>query len=777
MDRWGRFLYNPVLPLGEDGRLVTNSHEHRNLARLAAQEGCVLLKNQEEILPFRKDIRIAVCGMGCVDYVKGGGGSGDVTTNHVHSLLDALEEKEKEGKIHLYAPLAELYRKCEKNSTEQPGYAAEPEIPDTMLADAAENTDAALFVLSRHSSEGCDRRSEDYYLSEQERKIVEQLKKHFHRIVVVLNIGSVIDTSWFHHESLIQGALLIWQGGAEGCPAAADILCGDSFPSGKLADTFASQLEDYPSMKNYQPDGYEAVYEEDIFVGYRYFETIPGAKKRINYPFGYGLSYTHFQLETISVHDTLDKLSICVKVSNLGSNPGKEVVQLYVSAPDGYLSKPAMELKGFVKTKELAPGEAETVSIELYRKNLASYDDFGKRAKSAWVLEPGKYTFWIGSSIDTLQLAYTWLLEQCVITEQKAAMCVPQRLMRRLTPDGTYESVASFDPTVVRDVPAEMPANSYWPGCKATPPVRVPWEEGALDGQRPQFTKVAEGAMSLDTFIQSLDCRELAELVCGQANTGVADTAGIGNLPQSGIPNIMTADGPAGLRITPNKGIFSTAWPCATMLACTFNPVLVEAVGRSAAMEVKENNIGIWLAPAVNIHRNPLCGRNFEYYSEDPLLSGKMGAAMIRGIQSVHISAALKHFACNNTEVHRMENDSIVSERALREIYLRSFEIAIQEGSPWIIMSSYNLLNGHRTSENSDLLIGILRNEWGYDGLVITDWWNHANHIAELKAENDVRMPIGDAAYIEEAINLGILTKEKLSRCAKRVLDLILKLD
>ena len=288
---------------------------------------------------------------------------------------------------------------------------------------------------------------------------------------------------------------------------------------------------------------------------------------------------------------------------------------------------------------------------------------------------------------------------------------------------------------------------------------------------------MAKGALSLDEFLKSLSDEELAGLLGGQPNTGVANTFGIGNLPSAGIPNVMTADGPAGLRIRPECGVCTTAWPCATLLASSFNEELVEQIGRAGALEVKENNIGVWLTPAMNIHRSPLCGRNFEYYSEDPLVAGKMGSALVRGIQSVHIAASVKHFACNNKETNRRNSDSRLSERALREIYLKGFEIVVREADPWTIMSSYNIVNGIRSSENKELLTDILRDEWGYQGMVTTDWWNCARHEREVLAGNDLKMAVGMPDRLMKALQEGELTREDLLVCAKRILGMLLKLD
>ena len=293
----------------------------------------------------------------------------------------------------------------------------------------------------------------------------------------------------------------------------------------------------------------------------------------------------------------------------------------------------------------------------------------------------------------------------------------------------------------------------------------------------PQLEHVARGKLTLDEFMENLDLEQMIHLLGGQLNRGCADTGGVGNLPQFGIPSAMTADGPAGLRIRPNRGGYATAFPSATLLACTWDPETVYAIGKAGAAEVKENNMGIWLTPAANIHRNPLCGRNFEYYSEDPLISGVMATAMVKGIQELGIAASLKHFACNNKEANRKYSDSRVSERALREIYLRGFEYCVKTASPWTVMSSYNILNGVRVSENKELLTDILRCEWGYDGLVISDWYGYGVQAAEIAAGNDVKMACGMPEHTLQMVKDGKLSAEAVRTSAKRVLEMLLELD
>lgn len=780
MEKWTRFLYQPVLPLGKDGKRVTGSREHIALSRRAAAEGMVLLKNEGKVLPLAEGARIALFGKACADYVKGGGGSGDVTVSYVKSLLDGMEEKETEGKVSLFAPLNAFYRENVKKQYAEgraPGQTVEPQVPGELLAQAKAFTDTAVISICRFSGEDWDRADDDFYLTDEEQRMTAAVTENFARVIVVLNVGGMADTSWFKENAGIQAALLAWQGGMEGGPAAADILCGDKNPSGKLTDTFASCFAAYPSSAGFHASEDYVVYQEDIYVGYRYFETVPGAAEKVNYCFGYGLSYTDFSIRLLEAKEAGGELLFDVGVTNTGGRSGKEVVQLYGGAPQGLLGKPARELKAFCKTRELLPGESQRLRLRVRKENLASYDDAGKVCRSAWVLEAGDYRFYLGNSVRTAaDTGFVWNVAENMVTERLSEKCAPVMVRERMTATGEMEALASYTGTQEPVFMEDGAGKAYTPERRRIASRLMDWEEGA-ERRTPQFGDVAKGKLSLEEFAQSLTARELAELLGGQFLTGVANTFGMGNLPEAGVPNVMTADGPAGLRIEPGCGVCTTAWPCATLLACSFDEALAEEVGRAGAMEVKENNIGVWLTPAMNIHRSPLCGRNFEYYAEDPMVAGKMGAAMVRGIQSQHIAASVKHFACNNKETNRKNSDSRVSERALREIYLKGFEIVVKEADPWTIMTSYNIINGQRASENRELLTGILREEWGFKGMVTSDWWNFARHEKEVLAGNDVKMPVGQPDRLMKALEDGSLTIEDMRACALRILGMILKLD
>lgn len=810
MKKWSRINYLPCLPLGRDGRRVTGSRKHIVRSRNAAREGMVLLKNENNVLPLSLGQKVVLMGKGTADYVKGGGGSGDVVVDYSMTLADGMREKMAKGKVQVFDELIDFYVDniwAQYNSGCVPGLTSEPEIPADLLERAREFSDTAIVSISRFSGEGWDRTSVgeadirreygswegedrdvnlanqifergDFYLSKAEEKMIETAKKNFAHVIVVMNVGGMVDSEWFYQDDRIEAVLMAWQGGIEGGGAAADIICGDANPSGHLTDTFAKSLEDYPSSAEFHKSADYVEYTDDIYVGYRYFETIPGAAERVNYPFGFGLSYTNFEivLDNAMVKD--QQIIFEVLVRNAGNVAGKEVVQIYASAPQGKLGKAKKVLVGFTKTFFLDPGERQLIKVSVDIKNLASYDDQGLVQKSAWVLEKGKYRFYVGENVrDAGETEFIYEVTEDRVLEQLSERLKPYGLTKRMLADGTFQEVQveekPQDPCgFERQDPLSLEG--------VLPIVRGESGKSLLRMQmekKPQLIDVYKGKMSLDDFLIQLPLQNRIDLLGGQPNTGLANTFGIGNQAEYGIPNVMTADGPAGLRVTADSGVTTTAWPCATMLACSWNTELVEGVGRSAALEVKENNIGMWLTPACCIHRSPLCGRNFEYYSEDPFLSGKIGAAMVNGIQSEHIAASPKHFAANNKETNRKASDSIVSERALREIYLKQFEIIVKESDPWTIMSSYNLLNGTHTSESYDLLTGILREEWGFQGMVTTDWWSLGEHYLETKAGNDLKMANGYPDRVKKAYEMGLISEEEINLAVKNILGLILKID
>lgn len=804
MKKWTRALYTPNLPLGRDGKRVTASQEHIDISKNAAKEGMVLLKNERQVLPLARGTKVALFGKGTFDYVKGGGGSGDVTVPYIRNLYEGLQMLD--GAVSIFEESADYYREAVNKQYKEgyaPGMLVEPEVPDCLLKKAAAFTDTAIITISRFSGEGWDRKSEfdkiekhkrvaenlvnraneifdrgDYYLTNAEQKMVEKVTASFAKVVVVMNVGGMVDTTWFKECEKISSVLMAWQGGMEGGLAAAELLTGCGNPSGKLSDTFASSLSYYPSSETFYESDEYVDYYEDIYVGYRYFETIPGMQEKVNYPFGFGLSYTTFRISGITVLEENGKICVSADVTNTGKKAGKEVVQLYGSAPQGKLGKESRRLLGFCKTEELLPGQTQRVEICCDIRDMASYDDLGKVKESAYVLEEGEYLFFLGTDVrSAAKVSFVYTLTQDVVTEQLTRKMAPTSLKKRLLADGTFEDLPEGTPNdpdanaltamTKTEMEGVLPQVRYQPSVhRNTKP------EGMI-----YLQDVADGAADLDAFIAQMSDEDLCWLVGGQPNTGAANTYGYGNQPKYGIPNIMTADGPAGLRIKPEVGVKTTAFPCSTLLACTWNPDVVEEVGVAGGKEVLENNIHVWLTPAINIHRTAFCGRNFEYYSEDPLLTAIMAGAMVRGIQSNHVGATIKHFALNNKETNRKDSDSRCSERAIREIYLKAFELIVKHDNPWSIMTSYNIINGHRASENADMLTGILRDEWGYDGMVTTDWWTFGENYKEVNAGNDMKMGCGYPERLLEAMEKGVLKREALETAARHILTLILRVE
>ena len=809
MERWGRHKYQPCLPLGEDGRRVTGSAAHIKLSRKAAAEGSVLLKNEvlsgsgDTVLPLKAGTRAVLLGKGTFDYVKGGAGSGDVTVAYERSLANAMMMKGAEGKVQLHMETLKFYEENIKEQRKEipaPGFAREPELPEELLKKASKFSDTAIVTFSRISGEAIDRMVDleayskydgeklpiadlvayiyergDFYLTKAEEKLLKQATENFAKVIVVLNVGGVVDTFRYKDDSKIGAVLLSYQGGIEGGLAIADVLCGDSYPSGKLTDTFAKDLTDYPSTADFNESFDYVNYTEDIFVGYRFFETVPGAYDKVVYPFGFGLTYTVFEICEKGSQTDGDTVTFEFEVKNVGKRVGREVVQVYLEAPQGVLGKAKRVLAGFKKTRELNPRDKETIEISFDIKDFASFDDTGKIAETAWVLEKGTYRFWFGNSIrDVSESDLKYECAEDKVVRQEIRRLAPSKLPRRLRADGTYEDAPKGEGKIKDSCLERL---TYREAEGTVPAERAVPLRKLFGNKEKLLAQVDSGEISLDEFMEQLSVDDMINLLGGKRRVGVADTFGIGDLIEYGVPEIMTADGPAGLRIPKGVGVCTTAWPCATLLASTFDPEIVYAVGKAAALEVKENNIGIWLAPAANIHRNPLCGRNFEYYSEDPLLAGKIGAAMVSGIQSQKIAATVKHFALNNKEVNRKNCDSRASERAIREVYLKVFEIIVKESEPWCVMTSYNRINGVRSSENDELINGILRGEWGFDGVVMTDWWALGEQYLEIKAGNDLKMGNGYDARVKEAYEKGEISFDEIRAACKNILKLILRLE
>lgn len=764
------------------------------LTRKSAAEGIVLLKNNNA-LPYSLDAKISVFGRCQLDYFYVGYGSGgDVNAPYFVNIVDGI--KNAGGKLNEW--LLEYYKNyCKENPAPHgfwghwPMNFEEPSLDDETVKKASEESDAALIVIGRAAGE--DRENTltkgSYYLTDEERHLIDQVCKNFSNVTVLLDCGNVMDMSWIlDYNDRLRGIVYAWQGGMESGNAVADVLYGKVNPSGKLTDTIAVKYEDYPSAKHFGGKLFNT-YVEDIFVGYRYFETF--AKEKALFPFGFGLSYTNFDIEVLDFIEEKDKINIEIEVTNIGKVSGKEVVELYARCPQGKLSKPLMSLVAFDKTEELNPNESEKLTLSVPIYSLASFDDTGVTGhKYSYILEKGEYKFFIGENVRDVDEIGSIKYKEDKVLETLKAVCAPKEYIDRIV---ALEVNGSFIPKKV----TLKPEKTY---LRERILKNLPKEQGHIVHNF-NFSQVRNGEISVEKFVSSLTNQELEALTRGEggmdSSYGVAGNAGafggiIPKLNEKGVPAIITTDGPAGIRIRK----YTSLIPCGTALASTFNTKLVEELATEMGKELRNAGSNILLAPGMNIHRNVLCGRNFEYFSEDPLLTGKMASAYVKGIQSSGGSACPKHFACNNQEADRTINDSIVSQRALREIYLKGFEICVKEAKPLNIMTSYNKINGVWSHYNYDLVTTVLRNEWGFDGLVMTDWWmkhsqshefpNLRDNAYRVRSQVDVYMPgsfkrtekkyKADNSLLETIGLKNGITRGELERSAINVLNMILKL-
>lgn len=761
------------------------------LARQAVAEGCVLLENEGQALPLRDGERVAVFGRMAFHYYKSGLGSGGlVNTRYVVGILDAL--KECEG-VHLDEKLMGIYEDwiMENPYDEGQGWGRVPwcqkemNVTEEML-DCARRDDVSLVVIGRTAGEDQDNNAKagSYCLTETEEDMIRRVCEVSKRTVVVLNVGNIIDMSWMqkYHP---QAVLYVWQGGQEGGNGVADVLTGKVCACGKLTDTIAADIKDYPSTENFG-DPFKNYYKEDIYVGYRYFETF--AKDKVLYPFGYGLSYTTFETRAEILKNTGDEITVSVTVSNTGEVRGKEVVQVYVKVPQGKLGNPARKLIGFAKTKELAPGEQEEVCIVIQKYDMASYDDSGVTGhKSCYVLEEGCYEIFVGSDVRSAVSVGCYEEEFRVIEELEEAYAPVEKFQRMkavLLPDGTYQAVTEEVPVRTVD-PQERRANEMSETLDYT------GDKGY------KLVDVLDKKVSMEEFIAQISEEDLIAIFRGEGMCSPKVTAGTAaafggvtdGLTALGIPVGCCSDGPSGIRMDCGTKAFSL--PNGTSFGCTFNVELVGALYEMTGKELRLNKIDSLLGPGMNIHRNPLNGRNFEYISEDPILTGRICAAQVKAMAKSGIGSTIKHFCGNNQEVGRSTSDSVISERALREIYLKGFEIAVKEGGARSVMTTYGSVNGLWTAGSYDLCTTILRKEWGFDGIVMTDWWaksNYEGHQAEapvkapmVAAQNDIYMVVSDAKAnpenddVEEMLHAGKITLGELQRNAANILGFLLK--
>lgn len=769
----------------DDG--ITSCDEIRELCRKVTAEGCVLLKN-DGTLPLGNQ-QFALFGRCQINtFYVGYGSGGDVKPPYKVSILEGL----RAGGANLDIQVVETYEHWTKNHIPDEGYWGhwpmcykEMPVKDEFIASAAKRNTTAVVVIGRAAGEDRENKIEkgSWFLTDTEDNLLALTRKYFKKVCVMINSGSIMDVTRIEKHKP-DALMFVWQGGQETGNAVADVLLGKVSPSGKLTDTIAA-IEDYPSYKYFGNKKYNN-YAEDIYVGYRYFNTF--ARDKIIYPFGFGLSYTKFEITDCKVKQNAETTAtVTFTVKNAGDFTGKQVVQVYLSVPQGKLGKPSRELAAYVKTKELAPNESQTLSVTVELKDFASFDDMGVTGyKNSFVLESGEYKIFIGENVSCVKEIYTLNLDGMVLIKACEEACAPRYSFKRMV----NAKGVHYENTPVATVNLRERVLN-----------RLPKTFERKNGTDYSFQDVIDGKITPDEFVAEFTPEELDAFTRGSlymmdspyGPKGNAGTFGANCQPlfDKGIPAISTNDGPSGARLQAHSTLLTNG----VALASSFNDELVENLTYEFGKEVIARKSHVLLAPGINIHRNPLCGRNFEYFSEDPYLTGKMAVAYIKGVQSAGASATPKHFACNNQESKRGINDSRVSQRALREIYLKGFEICIKEANPDCLMTSYNKLNGVYNYFNYELVTTILRDDWGYKGCVMTDWWmknGKSKHFKTLKtqayrvrAQVDVFMPGAPNYGIHKGKSDGTLLKSlngddgitlaELQRSAKNVLKLCIK--
>lgn len=768
-------------------------NEYKRLSRQINAEGCVLLRNARQALPLDKGSKVTVFGRSQLNYYKSGTGSGGlVNTAYVTGILDALL---KSDDIEVNQEVLKTYQEWVKDHPfdKGNGWASEPwcqlEMPlrESMVEEAARSTQAAIIVIGRLAGEDRDNvaMAGSYLLTREEEVMLQLVCKHFEKTVVLINSGNIIDMKWV--DTYEPAAVLyVWQGGQEGGNAVLDVLTGAVTPCGKLSDTIAYDISDYPAHGHFgDPD--RNFYAEDIYVGYRYFETF--APEKVMYPFGYGLSYTTFDI--VKDEFSYEQGRVCVKVSvtNTGDVKGKEVVQLYCSAPQGRLGKAKKVLCDFAKTKELQPGETQQIELVCDDYVLASYDDSGITGHAyAYGMEEGVYAFAVGNSIRNTVEAGSFELVEYKLIEQ---------LEQALAPTVAFERMKAVEEAgVLKAVYEKVPLRIY--DLKERIDKDRPIGRDITGDKGYKLADVRDGKVSVEEFVAQLSEQDLMCMVRGEgmcspkATPGTAGAFGgvTENLKAFGIPVGCCADGPSGIRM--DCGTIAFAMPNGVCQACTFDTELVGELYEMQALELRKNHVDTLLGPGINIHRHPLNGRNFEYFSEDPCLTGKMAVAQLRAMHKYRVTGTIKHFACNNQEFRRTDAESVVSERAIREIYLKPFEMCVKNAQAYCIMSTYGPVNGFWTASNYDLLTTVLRKEWGYKGVVMTDWWAKGNEegepgalsevSAQVRSQNDLNMVNADADTnsngdnLAEGLAAGKVTLGELQRASVNICNVLLKM-
>ena len=768
---------------------ILDWNKYLDTAAKMVSEGIVMLKNDNNALPLDTDKEVAVFGRIQFHYYKSGTGSGGmVNVTKVVNILDGLID----NGIKVNEKLLGTYRKWDKENPFDlgEGWGGEPwsqkEMPldEGLVKETAKSCETAIVIIGRTAGEEQDNRLEagSYLLSDDEIAMLTVVRKHFKKVVLLLNVGNIIDMTDINRIAP-DSVLYVWQGGMTGGKGTADVLTGKVSPSGKLPDTIAYKASDYPSDANFGREKNRDIYAEDIYVGYRYFETF--AKEKVLYPFGFGLSYTGFEIKTEKAEITEGAVKLSVSVKNIGSYKGKEVIEVYCEAPQGRLGKAARVLCGFEKTRELVPQEEQVVEIAVDIAKLASYDDSGVTGnKSCYVLEAGEYKFYVGSDVRSAEYACSFEQGEDLVTERLTQSLAPVESFERIKPvceGGAFSIGREAVPVSEVDESArrleKLPKEIAYTGDKG---IKL-WD-------------VKNGKNTMDGFIAQLSDYDLSCIIRGEGMGSPRVTAGTAsafggvseNLNGFGIPAGCCSDGPSGMRLDCGTKAFSL--PNGTMIASSFNKELTSELFAFMGLEMAANKVDCLLGPGMNIHRHPLNGRNFEYFSEDPFLTGKMAAAELKSMAGAGVTGTIKHFCANNRETNRHFIDSVVSERALREIYLKGFEIAVKEGGASSVMTTYGRVNGLWTAGNFDLNTVILREEWGFKGFTMTDWWANINvrgkepdktdFAAMARAQNDVYMVCPDGEKNDDntlvALENGGIERCELQRNAANICGFLL---
>lgn len=750
----------------------------REYALKGAEDGIVLLENKNKALPLKADERVAFFGRMQKHYtILGTGSGGRVHAMEAHNIFDSLKENgvllDSEVEAFYDAFVAE-HPFDKGQGWYYPDSQVEPLLDEAFVKSAAERNGHALIVIARSAGESKDlsRGRGGYCLSETELANLKLIRAHFERVTVLLNVCNIIDCTEINEQSP-DAIVMLWAGGMMGAVAAANMLTGKVNPSGRLPDTVAKSYECYPTSCNFG-DKVRNFYCEDIFVGYRYFNTF--ATEEIVYPFGYGLSYTEFEHFFIDIHRKEGKTVIRAVVSNVGTVEGRDVLQCYVVPPVTALGKPKKVLAAFQKTPLLKAGESCTVSLEFSDYSISSYDDSGISGnRYCYILEKGEYIVELGSnSVDCVE-AISFNVNEDIITKSVSSALAPVKPFDRMV---NKFGIKATEPAPLRGRYADPTPEEMTPIAK--------------DGMT--LDDVYEGRITVEELVARFSDEDLIHCVRAEGMASPKVTPGTAaafvgitpSLKALGLPALCCTDGPSGIRIM-GDGAY-VAYPSAICLAAGWDTELVREMYRLCGNELASYNVDILLGPGTNIHRDPLCGRNFEYFSEDPLLAGKMAAAVCNGLDDAGVSGAVKHFMANSQELERHDNDSVLSERAIREIYARPFEICVNESNVRSVMTSYNLVNGTWAASNYDLTTRLLRDDFGFDGFVMTDWWakvseddgsgSTTNLRGMVHAQNDIYMVTPDAIAREdnlpESLANGTLKRAELQRCCVNLVNFAL---